>query len=272
MELQRILLTGLVLAFTAIASAPLAAHAEDAKPVNSIQLRAMDQMSPADQELVDRDKSSIAQGARFLEFDIEAGLWKYDRLVCPALPNHLLLRFTNDNGRGDVSVFTASLSRAVAGQVTIIPIERRGYALLQPASSNPLTIAKFNSILAEEHGNKALDLVAEGLCYAVLAGGHPLAASLPQTESGPQTPTPDDTVVHFADIGSLPKPMQWDVTFDRNGRVLTGAMDVPGPVGIRAVPASPEKSGKPVPDNPAATSQGRPVPETQLTSRPVPAN
>ena len=280
MELRRILLLSLIVAGIGAATVPLHAHPEDTQPGPSTRFRSMDQMTPGDRELACRSQASIAQKAGLLGLEFEAGPWTYEQLVCQILPNHLLLRFTRDKGKGDLSVFTASLSRVSSGGVTVIPIERRGYSMPVPAQGSALTVAKFNSILAEERLNKDPDVFEEAVCYAVVAGGHPQHAipaddGQSKNEPGPLLVTEGvsisgNIVVHLADDGSLPRPMQWSVTFDRHGRLLMAELTMEGRTVLRPIPAAAQVDGKSIPPSPAVV--GKPVPETTLKQRPISAN
>ena len=108
------------------------------------------------------------------------GQWSYQQVVCPALPNHLFLQYTRNNGVGDVTMFTASIPRGGEGRVRIIPILRRGYSLFSPAPINALTISAFNHIRAEEPDGTSSNWLGNGLCYAALAGAHPRIAEAHQ--------------------------------------------------------------------------------------------
>ena len=114
-----------------------------------VEFRSLDRMSPQDRELAAGSQPRIA-GLAGLEFDADfsPGKWEYRQIVCTALPNHLFLQFTRDNGKGDVSIFSASIPRG-GGQVRIIPILRRGYSPYSLAGANQLTMAVFNRIRAE---------------------------------------------------------------------------------------------------------------------------
>ncbi len=116
---------------------------------------------------------------------MQQGTWNATQVVCPALPHHLFLRYTRNNGTGDVTVFTASIPRNGDGRVRIIPIQRRGYSLFSPAPINALTISAFNHIRAEEPDDqRAANWLGNGLCYAALAGGHPRMPD-PDADAGP---------------------------------------------------------------------------------------
>jgi hypothetical protein len=228
--------------------------------VAPIEIRSMDQMSEKDRELEADAESSIAEHAVFFGINFNQGKWSYQELVCPALPNHIFLRFTRDSGAGDVSLFTASIPREGDGRVRIVPIRMRGYSLFSPAPINALTISAFNHIRAEENPKKAPDWLGTGLCYAALAGGHAQAADLtpsPESQKFPaaipamvQIQVQGGAIVEFTDAAANPKLRQWTMTFDRKGRLLKATHF---PVGLLKI--------NPVPPN-AAQVKGAGLPPT----------
>lgn len=214
--------------------------------ITPVEIRSMDQVPEHDRDLEADAESSIAEHAAFFGIDFNQGKWSYQELVCPALPNHIFLRYTRDSGAGDVSLFTASIPRGGDGRVRIIPIRMRGYSLFSPAPINALTISAFNHIRAEENPDKAPDWLGTGLCYAALAGGHAQAVDL--------TPDPEDkrfpaaipamvkiqvqggAIVEFTDAAASPKLMQWTMTFDGKGRLLKATHYPVGLLKINPVP------------------------------------
>lgn len=200
--------------------------------VDSIEFRTVDQMNRADSDLAADAQSSISEHAGFMDLEFNQGKWTYEQVVCPALPNHLFLRFRRSNGTGDVTVFSASIPRGGEGRVRIIPILLRGYSLFSPAPINALTISAFNHIRAEERIDTPPDWLGTGLCYAALAGGHPQAALMPapfDSEKFPMAkPAMLETsshlaVVSFADLAAPGRPMEWTMTFDNKGKLLKAA-------------------------------------------------
>jgi len=206
----------------------------------------MDQIPEHDLELEADAESSIAEHAAFFGIDFNQGKWSYQELVCPALPNHIFLRFTRDSGAGDVSLFTASIPREGDGRVRIVPIRMRGYSLFSPAPINALTISAFNHIRAEENPGKAPDWLGTGLCYAALAGGHAQAADLtpsPESQKFPaaipamvEIQVQGGAIVQFTDTAANPKLMQWTMTFDRKGRLLKATHYPVGLLKVNSVP------------------------------------
>ena len=214
MERSRILPAFLVVASLAVFCAPIAAQtgqnasapqpsrvrkadrrpmpfppgSETAGPAATLEFRSYEQMSRQDRDLAADAESSIGERAGFAGLEFNQGKWSYQQIVCPALPNHLLLQFTRNNGTGDVSVFSASIPRGGDGRVRIIPILRRGYSLFSPAPINALTISAFNHIRAEEHSEQPPAWLETGLCYAALAGAHPQVGPPEETEDRSSPP------------------------------------------------------------------------------------
>jgi hypothetical protein len=152
---------------------------------HSLQFRALDQMTERDRSQAANAESAIAKLARDSNLEFNQRPWAYQQILCPALPNHIFLRYLGNNGAGDATVFTASISRGQQGRVRIIPIERRGYSLFSPVPINTLTISVFNHIRAAENlgpdSETAPAWFGTALCYAALAGGHLQAEPSPST-------------------------------------------------------------------------------------------
>jgi hypothetical protein len=228
----------------------------------SIRLRSADQMTEADRLAEAGAESSIAERAGFNDIAFNQGKWSYQQLVCPALPNHLFLRFTRNNGANDVSVFSVSIPRNGQGRLRVIPILRRSYSLFSPAPINAMTIAAFNHIRTEEQPESTPSWLGTGLCYAALAGANPVAAQeVTQivSRSGPKNfpaasspeleiPPQGGAVIRFTDMAATPRPMLWSLTFSRKGRVLKAThtpahLDAEKPVPLDTA----EQRARPVP-------------------------
>jgi hypothetical protein len=203
----------------------------DSGRAQSIEFLTVDQMTERDRELEADAEGMIGERAGFAGLEFNQGKWSYRQIACPALPNHLFLRFTRNLGAGDVSLFSASIPRNGEGRVRIIPIQRRSYSLFSPAPINALTIAAFNRIRAEERrAGTAPEWLGTGLCYAALAGAHPQVAP-PADESGSQEfpaappavleiPNRGGAIIRFTDVVAARRPMEWTMTFDGKGKLL----------------------------------------------------
>jgi hypothetical protein len=109
------------------------------------------QMTERDRRLAVNAESSIAKQDRDSNLEFNKRHWVYQQILCPALPNHIFLRYLGNNGGGDATVFTASIPRGQQGRVPIIPIVRRGDSIFSPVPINTLTGSVFNHIRAEEN-------------------------------------------------------------------------------------------------------------------------
>ena len=197
-----------------------------------VEFRSVDQMTDQDRLLAANAESSIAEHAGHTGLEFNEGQWTYRQVVCPALPNHIFLRFLRNNGSGDVSVFTASIPRGDEGRVRIIPIQLRSYSLFSPAPINAITISTFNHIRAEDNpqGTPVANWLGTAFCYATLAGGQPQAAVVnqePPTDKFPVAdkatlaiPNQGGAILSFTDVSTAPKSLTWTMTFDGKGKLL----------------------------------------------------
>jgi len=244
---------------------------------DSVHFRSADQLAPADQDLVARSQSAITHDARFESLDFSPGQWTYRQIECSALPNHLFLLYSRDNGPGNVSRFSVSIPRQVEGKLRLIPIERRGYSLFIPAHANELTIATFNRIRAEEHPASAPDWLATGLCYAALAGAQVQLAPKQSSVSGDsvlvtyqptlQIPNEGGAVVHITDVSTNPKLAEWTLIFNASGSLQKASRDTVFLVAgkqispssaikvTRQIPTAPQASLHPIPANPQSNTR-----------------
>jgi hypothetical protein len=243
---------------------PFPPGSETQVPVAALEFRPYDKMSPQDRDLAADAESAIGERAGVAGLEFNQGKWSYQQIVCPVLPSHLFLQFTRNNGKGDVSVFSASIPRGGDGRVRIIPIQRRGYSLFSPAPINALTISAFNHIRAEEHTDTTPEWLATGMCYAALAGVHPQIGppeettiqKLPAAPPGRLTiPMHGGAVISFTDVAAIPRPMEWTMTFNGKGKLLHATHS-----------AAPKSGGKVVQQTPADV-QGIPVQSEDPSSK-----
>jgi hypothetical protein len=215
---------------------PYFSDSTDPNRPHAVEFRAVEQMTEPDRLQAANAESSIAERARYTNLEFNQGAWSYQQVVCPALPNHIFLRFLRNNGTGDVSMFSASIPRGSEGRVRIVPIRMRGYSLFSPAPINALTISTFNHIRAEENPDndpaKAPDWLGTALCYEALAGGHPQVATVSTDPSADKLPIAGEALldvgsnggaeIAFTDVSTQPRPTRWTMTFDKKGRLVKG--------------------------------------------------
>ena len=233
----------------AVAPRPFLTVAPEAKSVPSIEFRPAGQMRESDRLLVSNDESSIAEHAATNGFNLDEGRWSYEQIVCPALPNHVFLRYTQNNGDRDITVFSASVPRNGEGRARIIPIQRRSYSLFSPAPINALTISAFNHIRAEEGTGRSTGWLGIGLCYAALAGANPEVAPADADALGSGVPLPlmgailevpvrGGEVIKFVDSAAARRPMEWTMTFTEQGKLVKATHTPAAMSAARPVPAS----------------------------------
>ncbi len=197
----------------------------------AIEIRPADQLSQKDHDLLGVAEPMIAEQAGLEGMEFNEGNWTPRQIVCTSLPAHLFLRFTRNEGAGDVSEFSASVPRNGQGRIRVIPIERRGYSLFSPAPINPVTIAAFNAIRAEEPPGEEPSWLGIGLCYAALAGanphvGEPDSSSDPEDLAAPPSLRilKQGALVGFVDTEALPRPMKWTLMFDAKGKLIKASL------------------------------------------------
>jgi hypothetical protein len=247
---------------------------------HSLEFRTVEQMTEPDRLQAANAESSIAERTRYTDLEFNQGAWSYQQVVCPALPNHIFLRFLRNNGAGDVSMFSASIPRGSEGRVRIVPIRMRGYSLFSPAPINALTISTFNHIRAEENPlpdpdsmqdhSVSPDWLGTALCYEALAGGHPQVATVSTDPSGEKLPIAGEALlsvgsnggaeIAFTDVSTQPRPTRWTMTFDKKGRLVKGGhapvelynIAVEHPLAVNQVgPARPMTAPKAKTNNPS---------------------
>lgn len=233
--------------------APFQVEAQSPSPGSLIDFRAEDLMTQQDRELAERAQESMHANASLAGIEFGEGKWTYQQLTCQALPGHLFLLYRGDRGAGDVTLFSAAISRTGNGQVRIIPIQRRGFSPFSPAPVNALTIAAFNRIRSTEAASQNADWLATALCYAALTGAHPETSPIQEKPADPglvlsfpptlEVGNDGESTVRFVDVASPHRPMGWALTFNGKGQLLR--------VTNSALPAYPVKL---VPELPAQQS------------------
>lgn len=210
-------------------ASPFPLNQEEPPATTDVEFRSPNHMTEADRQLEAGSQSDIAQRARFQNFQFDEGNWNWQQIACRALPNHLFLRFTRDNGAGDRSIFSVSIPRG-KGRLRLIPVRRRGYSLYSPAPSNDGAVAVFNQIRREDGPNPNAGWLETGLCYAALTGANPSVGALIGNAAldSPTPPLAEMTVtldggatVTFTDQAARPNPMLWSLRFGPKGALLS---------------------------------------------------
>ena len=241
------------------------------KNIQSLEFRAPGQMTPEDARLAENAQTAIAERAVHQGFNlwgnngVAVGTgpedWNYEQAVCPVFPDQLILEYSRENGKGEISLFSAIVPRGNEGHVRVIPIRRRNYSLWTPTPTNALTLNDFNHLVKESPNGLDPDWLTIGLCYAAMAGGHvraALQAMTPAQEAYPLFMPAKLTVfsktgaeVHFADITHYDDPkarsMEWVMNFAQSGRLLKVRHVASSEITERSLPPTTEEPSRPVP-------------------------
>lgn len=215
-------------------SSPFAIDAPASQRADAVAFLSDDAMTARDRQDVRDAAPAIEKKAALRGFNLERGGWSYQQIACPVFPGHLLLLYSRNRGVGDVSQFSAIVPRDGNGSVRVLPILRRSYSLFTPAPVNPLTIAAFNTLRAHEHPDRKVDWLATGLCYAALTGSE---VKLPRAANGAadqnmtgamnavlQVEEDGAAVVRFFDVEDPEQTRSWDLSFDKEGKLMRVAV------------------------------------------------
>lgn len=215
-------------------SSPFAIDAPPSQRANAIAFLSQDAMTVEDRQAVRDAAPAIREKAALQGFDLQRGAWNYHQIACPVFPEHILLLYSRINGAGDVSKFSAVVPRDGNGAVRVLPIERRSYSLFTPVPVNPLAIAAFNVIRAHDHPDSKFDWLATGLCYAALTGSDvklaPVGKALANQNialimnSVLQVEQDGSAAVRFFDVEDPQRAKSWELTFDKNGKLMRVAV------------------------------------------------
>lgn len=199
-------------------------------PDHLIAYRTEEEMNAGDRALAAKTLPAVREAAALAGMEFSGAQWTYRQLECEAIPNHLFLLFESNRGVGDESRFSAAIPRAGNGKLRVIPVERRSLTLFAPTSVNPLAIAIFNLIRAEEPKGPPADWLATSVCYAALTtprGEIALTRQAvddanfalsypPSIEVGEQ----GESTVRFVNVATASEPMQWALTYDAASRLV----------------------------------------------------
>jgi hypothetical protein len=218
---------------------------------NPVQFVPLSQMTSLDRGLTDAAIGSIKEAATTAGFEFDEGNWSFQQIDCQALPEHILLLFSQNRGAGDSSLFSAAIQRSGNGRVRVIPIQRRGFSTYSPAPVSPLSIAEFNRIRAAESRGKPPDWLSTAMCYAALTGAHPdVTLAGDHSATGRLDlmfpPTIEirrfgDSTVRFVDVAKADQPMQWALTFDSKGELLKVEHFATPAFAVKPIPAPPDQ-------------------------------
>lgn len=214
------------------------------------------EMTEADAALLARREADVSRAAAFYGFDIsDSNSWSYRQVVCRALPEHLILAFTNETSPKGPSRFVAVVPHD-AGDVELVTDVSHGLLPYRPAWKSGNAYSVFNRMVEADRGERALRSNSHWLnlamCYVALAGGtvpqvaNPLddvAASEALVKRDGSTPIirigdHGAADVAFSDVQQPKRTANWSLSFDREGRLKKADLSEDKPIRVRDVPMS----------------------------------
>ncbi len=188
-------------------------------------------VSPADMAAVEAHRSALAESAAIYGYDLEAGDWSWEQVLCVPMPDTILLHYSRQFPDGTESLFTALIPRE-AGRVHVVPVLYRNATPFVPAPKNPASFALFNQLVPLSIARQAMtgnQILVLSACYAEMTGGIAGMRSVAAKDAASiGLPVPMihlDPKNHLARV-MLPTLEQsrtyraWTITFNSNGRVI----------------------------------------------------
>jgi len=249
-----------------------AAAPEDKLQYFSLEHRSADQLDPQDAGLLQKRKRDVLAEAEFYGYDVSAGGWTYEQVVCPLVPDYVMLRYASKDAAGADSLFTVLVPRN-GGRIRVVPVLSHGSTRFKPAPSDPRNYQLFSQIVPAEVAKKNSGPDGKWLllsvCYAEMTGPRlqvPKQPSLDIRMIKAPPPTLRISVggkeheVRFVDPISPTDYRLWDITYNQAGRITSVSDDQHG-FGEVIVKTIPEPAPKEIPSSRQATPVPQPKPE-----------
>lgn len=196
-----------------------------------VQILSASQMRQPDAGLLEARQGDVGKAAELYGYDLSTGTWLENQVICPDVPNYLLMHYLKIAQDGGVSLFTAVIPRA-DGRVHIVPVLHHGVQALRVLGSSPEQRAWINEVVPTKKiaaGPKLDDDWASlAYCYAALGGAEPTSTSVTSPEETKPTlelSTEGKALdMSFSVVGADHLFQNWTVFFDKRGQVKSIAM------------------------------------------------
>jgi hypothetical protein len=235
----------------------------------SLEHRSVEQMDSSDAAVLQNNRKKVAEAAEFYGYDMNSTPWMQEQVVCPLIPDYLLMRYAGKNTAGAESVFTALIPRT-RGRVRIVPVLNNGATRFKPAQLDPRNFRLFSEVVPADIAKK--NIAPDGkwltlsVCYAEMTGAR---LHVPRNPSDDvhmvKAPPPTlrigisgkDHEASFIEPLSKTDYRLWSITYNDAGRILNVSDDQHSfgePVVLH--PVIPETRQTPTPPAP----QAKPMP------------
>ncbi len=233
----------------------------------SAATRSAEQMDPADKALLRAKRQEIAREADFFGYDLGTGRWDYDQVLCPDMPDHLLLHYRSRSRNGAESLFTAVVPRG-KGRVRVVPVLYHNAIPFQSAAGSPRSMTVFNTSVPEQIAGRAVQpdgpWLQLAMCYAEIVGAEPQVPNRENAEPAlVRAPAPNLRIseehhtreVTFADRNNPAQYMVWTVLMNDKGRVTAATASTFADYRVHIVnPEAPPEKPLPAATNPPLPS------------------
>lgn len=194
------------------------------------------QMKAEDAGLLQSLQPQLHRQAALLSFNLSTPGWSFQQVLCPALPDYVLLSFVRGPSPSGSSRFTAILERDNP-RVEIVSTFAHGMKPFTAAWSKPSTFRLFNRMLRRERGARSLatapNWLVIGMCYAELSG-YPVQVLTSEPEPDPtlnlerlhgklpqmEVAADHSAEISFSDVSQPSVTAGWLLRFDRSGRIV----------------------------------------------------
>ena len=232
------------------------------KPYSAFEVRPAEQMDAQDAAVVKAKHREIVTEAAFWGYDLNGGQWSWDQVVCPEIPNAVVLHYRKKGSKGEF-LFTAVVPRG-AGRVLVAPVLYGGATPFESATGAKRTSSVFDQVVPADVATR--DIEPEGhwlqlaMTYAVIAGAEPRVPNVAEQQPGlMMAPEPDLKMsqashareVVFSDHQAPRHYTVWTIDFNGQGRATaatatTIADYVPPAQNAAEPPVKETQSGKKV--------------------------
>lgn len=221
---------------------PLAAWSAQAPAAPETQYtefesRPAQQMDSGDAAIVKSRRPEIVNEAAFWGYNLDAGAWNYDQVICPEIPDRIVLHYRRAGAKGEF-LFTAVVPRG-AGRVLVVPVLYGGATPFESAIGGKRTMAVFNETVPAEVAQRDVGpdghWLELGMTYAVIAGAEPRVPEHPEQEPG-LTQAPESSLkldqsgggreIVFSDRQAKRKYTVWTIDLNGKGRAMDAAIRV----------------------------------------------
>lgn len=155
-------------------------------PYTMFEVRPAEKMDPQDVAVVKTKHREIVTEAAFWGYDLSAGHWTWDQVVCPEIPDAVVLHYRKKGSKGEY-LFTAVVPRG-AGRVLVAPVLYGGATPFESATGAKRTSSVFDQAVPADVA--ARDTEPEGhwlqlaMTYAVIAGAEPRVPNIAEEQPG----------------------------------------------------------------------------------------